>query len=163
MSANGERIDYDLEYVDPGDDTALFTWLSATQGNNISMAMVTGKPTAGEQAITLLEPPSMTTSVIPMGKAFRWELNEVDRADADVSVNCSLRNRGTEALVWVIVAPHGSTEMPLPDLPSGIEPDDALDFGVLEGELFLCAAPEPGPFENICSRWARGMPVQVNR
>ena len=163
VSANGQQINYDLEYVDAGDGTDQFSWLGATQGDSSSMVMVTGKPTAGEQAIVMPEPPSIRTGVIPMGGAFTWELNEVDRADPDLSVNGFLRNRSTQALVWVVLAPHGSTEMPLPDLPSGIEPDDALDFGVLEGNITLCGASDPGPFEKWCSRWAQGITVQLIR
>jgi hypothetical protein len=163
VAPDGVSFEYDLEYVEPAGDENPYTFYMMFRGAQTSALIVPGAPTAGAQPGTMPEPITIAVARRPLHDTFTWQLNEVDQADPDLTLNAWIQNQATSQIVWVVAMPPGATEMTLPELPSTAVADDVLGTGPLQTAINQCAAENSGAYEYQCSRWATGSTLTLTR
>jgi len=134
VSADGNSIDYDVEWVEPaGLEPA--TVFFVVSGDEFTRAIVEGYPTAGAHDAGLLDLPVLTVPATastrhPLHDPMQWELY-------DTGVRVVVYVIRDDQVVWVVRAADDSTTLTVPDAPSTADTATLLGTGLLEGTLYL--------------------------
>jgi hypothetical protein len=161
VSSDGKSFEYDMSYVSIAAAPNLFThyYVWAASGA-IAAILKTGAPTPGMQDGVMPEPVVLAQASVDLGSPVTWSTNDVDRSDATLGLNAWITNATTSVSVWNVRMPAGTTELTLPALPTGADPDTVLGSGNLTTRIEVCALDAPEPFSNWCTRWS-GSPSLV--
>jgi hypothetical protein len=130
LSADGNTIDYELEYVTPATATDPHTCFRvvSTVGPNISTACIPGWPGDGAQEVDVLD-----ATEVPF-VSDRSLHDPVDFELHDVGVVPELHITYGANLLWVVVGREDATSLTVPQPPTGFEAGDAtLDVSLWLG------------------------------
>jgi hypothetical protein len=151
LSADGNTVDYELEYVTPAtatDPHTCFRVVSAV-GPYYSTACIPGLPGDGVQDVDILD-----ATVVPFVPN-RSLYDPVEFELHDVGVVPELRIAFSENLLWVVVGPEDATSLTVPQPPTGFEASyTPLDVNLRLGRL----APDGEGYE----AWAIMAPFSVD-
>lgn len=174
VTADGSGIEYDMEHVTPATVELPWTYIRLYRGvttpdhsgQEQSRLVVPGYPTAGAQAGVLPEPVQLAAAVpVSLGERLTWEMNAVDAADPQLSVQIEIYAPVSGKRRWRLTTPPGTTELTLPAaLPSNADPEEALGDSALEAVVEHCEPVlTPEAYRGLCRRWSRSVSVRIYR